>query len=193
MHEITRAATICRCNIRAADKRTLSPCRPHSVDARCNSYPIPLHQTADPFPARRIARNQRYRKQKQRIRNSGTQEWSARTRDIECKTASVATSEREASEFQRTNGCGGGRARHVEAKACRPQRRRNSAKRCRGGCVSRRSSPARRRISPAMMPASSPRCYNGANVARSKADVGEAVLSRSSLAAAFSSVHRDNG
>jgi hypothetical protein len=36
-------------------------------------------------------------------------------------------------------------------------------------------------------------CCNGANVARSTADVGEAVLSTSSLAAAFSSVHRDNG
>ncbi len=37
------------------------------------------------------------------------------------------------------------------------------------------------------------RCCNGANVARSTADVGEAVLSTSSLAAAFSSVHRDSG
>ena len=36
-------------------------------------------------------------------------------------------------------------------------------------------------------------CRNGANVPRSTADVGEAVLSTSSLAAAFSSVHRDNG
>jgi hypothetical protein len=36
-------------------------------------------------------------------------------------------------------------------------------------------------------------CYYGANVARSTADVGEAVLSTSSLAAAFSSVHRGNG
>ena len=32
----------------------------------------------------------RYRKQKQRIRNLGIEEWSARTRDIECKTARVA-------------------------------------------------------------------------------------------------------
>ena len=37
------------------------------------------------------------------------------------------------------------------------------------------------------------RCCNGTNVARSTADVGEAVLSISSSAAAFSSVHRDNG
>jgi len=37
------------------------------------------------------------------------------------------------------------------------------------------------------------RCCNGTNVARSTADVGEAVLSTSSSAAAFSSVHRDNG
>jgi hypothetical protein len=36
-------------------------------------------------------------------------------------------------------------------------------------------------------------CCNGANVPRSRADVGEAVLSTSSLAAAFNSVHRDNG
>src|SRR5215468_7222955 len=36
-------------------------------------------------------------------------------------------------------------------------------------------------------------CCNGANVARSTADVGEAILSTSSLAAVFSSVHRDNG
>jgi hypothetical protein len=36
-------------------------------------------------------------------------------------------------------------------------------------------------------------CCKEANVARSTADVGEAVLSTSSLAAAFSSVHRDNG
>ena len=37
------------------------------------------------------------------------------------------------------------------------------------------------------------RCCNGTNVPRSTADVGEAVLSTSSSAAAFSSVHRDNG
>src|SRR2546429_631415 len=37
------------------------------------------------------------------------------------------------------------------------------------------------------------RCCNGTSVARSTADVGEAVLSTSSAAAAFSSVHRDNG
>ena len=37
------------------------------------------------------------------------------------------------------------------------------------------------------------RCCNGTNVARSTADVGEDVLSTSSSAAAFSSVHRDNG
>src|SRR4029077_8052530 len=37
------------------------------------------------------------------------------------------------------------------------------------------------------------RCYHGTKVARSTADVGEAVLSTSSLAAAFISVHRDHG
>src|SRR5205807_9032616 len=36
-------------------------------------------------------------------------------------------------------------------------------------------------------------CCHGTNVARSTADVGEAVLSTSSLAAAFSSIQRDNG
>ena len=35
-------------------------------------------------------------------------------------------------------------------------------------------------------------CCNGTNVARSTAAVGEAVFSISSLAAAFSSIHRDN-
>jgi len=37
------------------------------------------------------------------------------------------------------------------------------------------------------------RCCNGTNVTRSTADVGEDVLSTSSSAAAFNSVHRDNG
>jgi hypothetical protein len=48
-------------------------------------------------------------------------------------------------------------------------------------------------ISPKMMLASPGRCYTETNVARSTADVGEAVLSTNSLAAAFSSVHRDHG
>src|SRR5206468_12159330 len=45
----------------------------------------------------------------------------------------------------------------------------------------------------AVAPPPPARCCNGTNVARSTADVGEAVLSTSSSAAAFSSVHRDNG
>ena len=45
-------------HIRAANKPTLSPRRHYSLDARCNSYPIRLHQTADPFPARWIASSQ---------------------------------------------------------------------------------------------------------------------------------------
>ena len=45
----------------------------------------------------------------------------------------------------------------------------------------------------AVAPPPPARCCNGTNAARSTADVGEAVLSTSSSAAAFSSVHRDNG
>ena len=42
-------------SVRAADKRTVSPCRHHPIDAGCNSCPVHLHQNGDPFPARRIA------------------------------------------------------------------------------------------------------------------------------------------
>src|SRR6266481_6162467 len=45
----------------------------------------------------------------------------------------------------------------------------------------------------AVAPLPPTRCCNGTNVARSTADVGEDVLSTSSSAAGFSSVHRDNG
>src|SRR6266487_607932 len=41
-------------HIRAANKPTLSPRRHYPLDTGCNSYPIRLHQTSDPFPARWI-------------------------------------------------------------------------------------------------------------------------------------------
>jgi len=55
-----------------------------------------------------------------------------------------------------------------------------------GAAVVPRLGDEGRSVSPAL-------CYNRANIARSTADVGEAVVSTSSLAAAFSSVHRENG
>src|SRR5438874_9723830 len=90
----------------------------------------------------------------------------------------------------------------TRAPAERPVSLDLAAKRCSGGCVSRRGEnqepaavgavvvPESRDEMPSLPPA---RCCNGTNVPRSTADVGEAVLSTNSLAAAFSSVHRDNG